>query len=226
MRPYTGEEWLLRDHLKGNVGIFACDDTIVISSMLVNLGQDAYGNNVTTWVNPPTSNAMGNLAQPGVTTNSWLNTLTFMVAFETILNDADGRIWRTDFFAKVDPDAVFFPDRLRNHVKAHVGQPVFYINCVPDKLYGALEVYSKEAMGLYKNNLWRCKNGMGWQGWGEDTYFSSCMRMLGVQPIYDFTLVGDNRCMAAPCSDPWRAAFHPFKDKSSWWGCWHASTHT
>jgi hypothetical protein len=223
MRPWTPEEDLLREQLRWNRGIFACDDTIVISSVKTNLGNDSYGQPVITWANPPPSQQMGDLNQPGVTTNSWLNTATFMIAFNTIIADSAGRLWNNDFFVKVDPDAVMFPDRLRNHVKPHVGQPMFFLNCAPKKLYGALEVFSKQAMGLYKDGHKRCETEMAWQGWGEDYYFSMCLYKLGVKGVADYTLVGDDRCMKAPCSDPWRAAFHPFKDVGSWANCWQMS---
>jgi hypothetical protein len=224
MRPWTAEEALIKQQVNWGRGIFACDDTIVISSAKKWLGKTIYGEDVFTWENPPTSNAMGNLAQPGVTTNSWLNTLTFIVAFETILNDEAGRVWKKDFFVKADPDAVFFPDRLRNHVVAHVGQPVFWLNC-GGSLYGALEIYSKQAMQMYKDGQSRCRYGMAWQGWGEDMFMSGCMRMLGVGAVYDNTMVGDARCNGAPCSDTWRAAFHPFKDPGGWMWCWRQSAH-
>jgi hypothetical protein len=226
MRPNTSEQQLITQQLKKNIGIFACDDYIVVSSAKVKLGTDFYGEDVVTWMNPPPSNQIGDLNQQGVTTNSWLNTITFMVAFDTIMSDSEGRVWEKDFVAKVDPDAVFFPDRLRNHVKAHVGQPVFYLNCQnagQGKLYGALEIYSKQAMMRYHKDSHRCKTELQWQGWGEDLFFSRCMQMLGVQGVADFNLVGDDRCMRAPCTDSWRAAFHPFKDFGSWIQCWHAS---
>jgi hypothetical protein len=223
MRPYTPEQDILREQLRWNRGIFACDDTIVISSQKINLGTDTYGQDVITWANPPPSNAIGSLGQPGVTTNSWLNTATFQIAFNSIMSDSVGRIWKTDFLVKVDPDAVLFPDRLRTHVKPYVGQSVFFLNCVPNKLYGSLEIFSKQAMYSYKDGHERCQNELAWHGWGEDSYFSNCMYKLGVRGITDYNLVGDDRCMRAPCSDPWRAAFHPFKDVVSWANCWQMS---
>merc|ERR1711972_804269 len=63
----------------------------------------------------------------------------------------------------------------------------------------------------------------GKENWGEDTYFRKCMDMLGVGMIADFQLVGDGRCMGAPCTDPWRAAFHPFKDVGGWLWCYNQS---
>jgi hypothetical protein len=226
MRPDTPEQELVIEQLKRGVGIFACDESIVISSKTVNLGRNSYGDDVITWANPPPSNQIGDLSDQGVTTNSWLNTVTFIVAFDTILSDSQGRVWQKDFLVKVDPDAVFFPDRLRGHVKAQVGKPVFYHNCLvggQGKLYGALEVFSKQAMETYHRENHRCKSELHWKGWGEDLFMSKCMLLLGAQGIDDFTLVGDARCMHAPCTDTWRAAFHPFKDLSSWLWCYHQS---
>jgi hypothetical protein len=222
------EQELITEQLRTRASIFACDETVVVSSESLNLGKNQYGQDVWTWKNPPPSNAVGNLSKQGVTTNSWLNTMTFMLAFDTIMNDKEGRIWKRDFLVKVDPDAVFFPDRLRKHVMAKAGQAVYYLNCAQgggNKLYGALEVYSKEAMEMYRNGNGLCKTRLQWHGWGEDLFMSQCMKMLGVEGVADLTLVGDERCMRASCYDQWRAAFHPYKDVGSWMWCWRASTH-
>merc|ERR1712218_22448 len=169
---------------------------------------------------------MGGNLGAGQTTNSWLNTQVFINAFDTILSDSRKRVWHHDWLVKVDPDAVFFPDRLRLHLKPHTPGCLYLTNCNHGgpQLYGALEVYSKQAMGLYKDQSWRCKGMPGKEGWGEDSYFRKCMDLLGVGMIADYALVGDGRCMYAPCTDGWRAAFHPFKDVGAWFWCYDQST--
>jgi hypothetical protein len=227
MRPWTVEQSLLTEALRRGIGIFACDEPIVISSNKVTLGTDVRGKECVTWVIQKPPDAMGVIGQPGVTTSSWLNTETFMKSWDAILA-ADSKIWKKDFLVKADPDAVLFPDRLRKHVSSKVGQPVMYLNCNYNgqpKLFGSLEIYSKEAMDRYRKKKSMCIDGLPWHGWGEDLYMSVCMKdVLGVTGVNDFALVGDHRCVNAPCTDTWRAAFHPFKDVGSYVACWSAST--
>jgi len=223
MRAYTPEEELVKMQFKLHVSIFACDDHIVISNEKVLLGHNASGDPVYTWKNPAPPLSMGVLGGD-VTTNSWLNTQVFIDAFASIIADKKGRLWKHDWLVKVDPDAVFHPERLRWHLKAHTPGSAYFTNCNCNgpKLYGSLEVFSRQAMGAYKDMVETCL-ALNWHGWGEDSYMQKCMDAIGVPMIADYTLVGDSRCMAAPCTDGYRAAFHPFKDISNWRHCWNAS---
>jgi len=167
---------------------------------------------------------MGQYGVAGMTTNSFLNTYTFIIAYDTLI--ASGKVWKHDFLIKADPDAVILPDRIRNHVGGYKGRPVFFANCnvgQGPKIYGALEVLSVPAFGGYKDRIGECK-GLPWQGWGEDMYLGKCLQHLGVMMVEDGNLVGDDRCHAAPCTDGTRAAFHPFKDPATWEGCFLAAT--
>lgn len=210
--------------LKHRIGIFGCDETIVISSINVSLGKNWKGDEVVTWVNPVSNVGMGNLAAPGVTTNSWLNTQIFITAFATILADTEKRVWHNDWLIKADPDAVFFSSRMRVHLKKHNGHAAYLVNCNSGgwKLYGSIEAFSKQAMGRYNDHAKKCLR-LPWHGWGEDSYMQHCMDMLQVRAIPDFALVGDARCSYAPCSDQWRAAFHPFKDVGGYMNCYKSS---
>merc|ERR1711972_495569 len=83
-----------------------------------------------TVVIPTPQVGMGNLNAPGQTTNSWLNTEIFLQAWQFVFYD--GRFKKHDWIIKVDPDAVFFPERLRNNVRQHTspgGASLFYMNC-------------------------------------------------------------------------------------------------
>lgn len=224
MRSGTNEEALIKAQLHAQVGIFDCDEYIVISNELVTLGVNRTGGHVHTWQNPAPALPMGNLGA-GAITNSWLNTEVFINAIDTILSDSRHRVWKYDWLVKLDPDAVFFPDRLREHLKDHTPSNVYFTNCnigIP-RLYGSIEVFSQQAMKTYSYNSWKCKQ-MNWHGWGEDSYFQKCMDAIGVGMVADYTLVGDARCLYAPCTDKWRAAFHPFKDVHSWFWCHESST--
>lgn len=227
MRADTPEEDLIKLQLKNSIGIYACDETIAISSREVVLGKDIHGDDVITWVNPVSEATMGDLSQAGVTTNSWLNTQVFIAAFKTITHDKNERVWKNDWLIKADPDAVLFPDRLRRHLLPHTGEAKYIVNCNYGgqgiKLFGAVEAYTKQAIGRYKDNFDTCKR-LPWHGWGEDSFMQHCMDNLGVSAVPDFNVVGDARCTYAPCSNTDRAAYHPFKDVSGWWGCYKEST--
>jgi hypothetical protein len=106
-----------------------------------------------------------------------------------------------------------------------------FMNCWTDnlpKLYGAIEIFSKEALEIYKNASDQCKS-LNWHVWGEDLYFQVCMRTLGVQLVNNFEIVTDYRCGANrmlgwSCSDVTKPAFHPFKDVWAYNQCWSEST--
>jgi len=227
MKPGGPEQELVELQLKRRAGIFKCNDFAVISSELVNLGFWDDGN-VTTWYNPVPQVGMGTLGG-AVTTNSFLNTQIFIVAWNTLVSSKqlDGH----DFVVKADPDCVWFPDRLATHVKAYMGEAVYFPNCnlfqdsppQGPKLYGALEVFSKQAIDLYGNGgSARCQ-AMDWHGWGEDYYMQMCMLLLGARGQPDYLLVGDQRCIPAGCEDWTRVAFHDYKDPTAWGTCFNVA---
>lgn len=130
------EEEMIRLQLSRRMSIFACNYAAVISTVKVNLGLLA-GTPVYTWVNPLPEGGSG----PG---DPYLNTYTFLMAWDTLMNS--GQVWPFDFVVKVDPDTVFFPSRLREHVSDHVGRVVYFPNCGMGAgtitLLGSLEVVS------------------------------------------------------------------------------------
>jgi len=218
---------LVRRQLHNYLSIFTCDEYAVISTKAIMLGKDKSGE-VSTWANPTAATPMGQYGNDGATTDSFLNTQTFIFAWGTLLKS--GRIFEYDFTVKADPDAVLIPNRLRKHVAAHTGESVYFTNCdkfhddplspaKADRIFGALETFSKAAMQAYNTNEAKCKD-MGWHSWGEDTYIQACMDMIGVGKVLDANAVGDDRCTAAACTSEWQAAFHPFKDPASYLACW------
>jgi len=219
-----GEVALVTSQFKRKASIFACNDFAVISCQKLDLGPDECGRHVTTWANPALQPVgIGNLNSAGVTTNSFLNTDTFIKSWDMLMNS--NAIWKHAWIAKVDPDAVFFPDRLRAHVAPHTGPPQYVLNCLwsgTAKIFGAVEVFSIPAIVLYHQKPWVCKN-MGWHGWGEDYYMEKCMAALGATALVDYDMVGDGRCRGAVCTDKRVAAYHPYKDIGAYWSCWDQS---
>jgi len=229
LRIHGYELPMVRAQQRVGASIFSCEEYVVFSdgNIQQRIGTDGGGRVIRSIIIPPIKKAMGNLHDKGVTTNSWLNTKTFLQMW-TLLEKTDLRYRRHDWVVKVDPDAVFFPNRLRLKLKTHTftGGNLFVMNC--DRygklaMYGALEIFSIHAFNTYLKGTQRCQKDLPWHGWGEDYFMSHCMDMLGVGRLPDFTLVGDKRCHFAPCTDHSRVAYHDFKNLSDWMKCWHDS---
>lgn len=206
--------------LKRRASIFACDRAVVISTKKVLLGT-LDDEPVLTWVNSMQDAEMGTRGSKGSTTNSFLNTNTFIVAWDTLMQS--GQVESFDFVAKVDPDVIFMPARLKEHVQPLWGEAVFFTNCGKYGgevlLYGSVEVISVPAFMIYSANVDRCKS-LDWYGWGEDTYLQRCLGSLGVKAVPDLLQVADKRCLDAPCSDYTKVAFHDYKTPGRWLRCW------
>jgi hypothetical protein len=215
------EVQLIQEQFKRRASIFACNEYNVISNIPMSIGKDECGDEVYTWHNDVKAVPLGNLKN-GQATSSFLNTETFILAWDTLL--AGGKVPDHDFIVKVDPDCVFFPERLRQHLDQFTGQTVLVKNCglYGVKLFGALEAFSEPAIDVYRQHRDQCKE-MNWRGWGEDLYMENCLTQHGVKSVEDFKEVGDGRCKAAPCSDSSVAAYHPYKDSKAYWACWEES---
>lgn len=195
-------------------GIFACDGHAVYSDTHVNI--DGFK----TTLIPSTASGVSTdktAANSQVFMNTWNNLLTTTKWYEY------------DFIAKVDPDCVFFPARLRGHVHSYVGQNVFFLNCgkyVPATMYGALEVYSKSSLGAYLSAHPRCETSFPFGAWGEDKYMTNCLEMLGCKSVVDFgNFLHDERCWGVDCGNKQAVAFHAFKQVNQWYNCWLLSNH-
>lgn len=209
--PGGAEEVLIQEQYKRGVSIFGCDQYEVLSTDKVQLGDSV------------SSKAIEHTVAKS---DSWHNNEMFVRAWEQLLEQ--GSLLKHDWVVKVDPDAVFFPDRLVDHLQPYLGSAAsiaqYLANCnVPagtSKIYGALEVFSRRAMELYRESSPKCKEPLAnWRELGEDNYMQSCMDLLGAENVAAFDLVGDLRCNFAPCTDGSRAAFHAFKDVDSYLDC-------
>merc|ERR1711972_1239828 len=84
-------------------------------------------------------------------------------------------------------------------------------------IYGALEVFSFKAVEQW---VWRGHLCEAPANFGEDKYMTNCMDFLGVMRVRDDTVLGDKLCHSfTSCDNPQNAAFHPFKDVTSWMQC-------
>ncbi|CAE7833419.1 unnamed protein product, partial [Symbiodinium microadriaticum] len=192
-------------------GIFACDGFGVYSDVDV----DIQGLRTI---------PIGSTASGVSVDNTAANSQVFMRTWLTLLNNNDW--WHYDFIAKVDPDAILFPERVRPHLSWHVGAPVFFLNCGKYRpaMYGALEVFSKQALGKYLAQHGSCEHTLPFWSWGEDKYMAGCLEMLGVQALQDYgNFLHDERCWGVDCGNKAAVAFHSFKAVNNWYRCYLSS---
>ncbi|CAK0910887.1 unnamed protein product [Prorocentrum cordatum] len=236
-------EWereLVTFQLQASAGIFACDRTVVFSDgPSLALGRDAEGNDAATWPLRPTSEAPDSRGlAPSSRTASRLSATALARAFDELIGDELGAMWAYDWLVKADLDTVFFPDRLRLHLADHGRGARYLLGCTPRlparaRLHGALAAFSAPAMEAYRRGAARCGLELGQPGREEgavprparegDAVMQQCLELLGVEGLSHLAVLADEECVPAPCSDNWRAAFHPYRDVSSWVGCWHWS---
>jgi len=218
---------LVKSQLTGKAGMFACNDYAVISQEKTLLGKDECGEEVHSWKLNLPQVKKGHYGVDAET-SSWLNVPVFMPCWDAVIKS--GKVWEQDFTVKLDPDAVFFPDRLAGFLEPHKGKAIFTTDCrfwggdQVGKLFGSIEVLSKQAMGSYKGNFKTCKD-LPWQGWGEDMWMQKCMDAISVPAVGMFDQVSDGTCPLggyAPCNQN-KVVFHPKKDAGQWWECWKQS---
>jgi len=218
--------------LEKKVGIFACDDQVIISTK--DLGLDGVQTLVIS------NMQVGGYTDGGTSPNAPI----FVEAWQKLVED--GRWNDHDWTIKSDPDAVLLPDRLRGYLlpdqqPENIYPPPydtpkskgqFVTNC--DKMagwgkgwgdgwpmmYGSLEIISHDALALYYEGREGKCQGPG--GLGEDAYMGLCLRALGVGEL--FMRQGDNVCAGGACSDKSFSSYHPYKDVGSWFDCYAQAT--
>lgn len=149
----------------------------------------------------------------------------------------DGRYRNYDWTVKVDPDTVFFPDRLRQHLRlirppAHTA--LYLKNCdFKFGFLGSLEILSTMAVDAYLQGQDDCAHHIQLKG-GEDYYLKRCMDSIGVGNMEDKSLLNDRYNFekypgkllvnsTEDCQDGWAVAFHPHKYLKEWTNCHSAA---
>jgi len=213
---------ILKKQLFRRTGIFACEEYAIYSefpkSQVVGLAPD--GTNITTIVMPPMKKAV-NTIQGG---SSCIGTETMVNVWDMV--HKDGRYRHHHWILKIDPSAVFLPDRLKGQVKKYSEEPIglFLTTCAKfNSVLPSLEVFSVSAMKLFfGRNQWQC----GAQDPCEESFMTQCMDSLGAKRINGLQLAGDPRCEAAPCTDDSRVLFqNNFQDAASWFKCFNEAIH-
>jgi len=217
MMPSGMELSLIRNQLSQGASIFGCDRWSVYSSELIWLSPGPPSINAVKLdldFHPPTHVA-------GALTATWLNTGNFVKAWDAVIEDSS--FWLNSWAVKVDPDAVFFPARLRDNLrKLDTKEEAVYIRNCPMTFgfYGALEVVSRKAVGAYSWGKERCLKDMDHHLMGEDMFMKRCLDFIGVREVVDYEVLNDGYCGAqpSPCNSG-RAAFHPLKSWEQYSNC-------
>ncbi|CAK0880770.1 unnamed protein product [Prorocentrum cordatum] len=224
---------LLKFQVEHGASIFACDFTSVYNggSDSVDLGKGPNGQVMTKCISDmplPHEKGTYGAVVDGITqtTSSWLSVPTWLRIWEEVRDE--GFYKQADWTVKVDPDAVFLPERLRQHLLPYSSAKPLYIhnqNCFADEFHfsGSLEALSRGAMDTYMDGYPRCKDELPWQGWSEDYYMEYCLDLLQVNHEDDFEVLSDQfgcRFSAPGCTEDNWAAFHPFKDVKTYSECY------
>jgi len=223
MRSTETEVALMREQLARGAGIYGCDEWAVYSDEKM-------------WLSPgpptrlDTTLIAADLNKTGDGINTkYKNSKQFLRAWERMRED--GQYKDQDWVVKVDPDTVFFPQRLKLHLAAAGEDPSrakFFANCRtkdhPHFMFGALEVFSVAAAEEFFKHGHRCEKELKSDQMWEERYISHCLHLLEVHMDSDFALLRDGHCdlkpkPLMPCVDDEAVAFHPLRSPSEYFTC-------
>jgi len=231
MRSWGNDLEILEAQSSRRAGIFGCDERMILSDKEIDLGKTP-GEDRTIAISGHDS-----ILSEGA--GLYKNSDLFLKIWDAV--DRDGRYKYMDWTVKVDPDAVFLPDRLKvrlgggSHSKHH---PTFFANCGakvdvqssehPNFMYGALEVFSQAAVTTYFKGKHRCQNeiraGAAHSMW-EERYMTKCLELLGVamNTWRNLHLLSDAHCdnsKEIPDCAGNAVAFHNFSTPEAYLQCW------
>jgi hypothetical protein len=217
--PWGSEKALLEAQYQEGAGIFGCDEYAAFSSQAIKVAPGV----TALVVNHDLQCAKGGEFQTA------LNTEIFFAVWDKIAEDRRYTLY--GWTVKVDPDAVYLPDRLRyallNH---HEYQGGTYLNNCEMGLHGPLEVFSHLAVERWLSGREECKSHFnakcsGDCKWGEDMFIDQCLeKVLRVTREYDHNLLVEAHCEPPPnwqnCqTNQYVVSFHPFKTPQGYRGC-------
>lgn len=206
-------------------GIFLCDEYAIYSNERIELAPNIF----TLVVDNPLKCDTGGEFQTA------LNNAIFLAVWTKVISV--GRFRFHAWTVKVDPDAVFFPHRLRPIVTQQQETPEgVYLNNCKFGLHGPIEVLSRNAVlnwakGSAKCVLYFHQLCSGPCFWGEDIFLDQCMeRVLNAKRVNVWELLTESHCDPPPrwdeCLNTATVAFHPFKTIDSWQICLRDSLKT
>jgi len=216
MQPHGYERDLMQMHYEKGWSIFTCDEFQIVSNMSINLAPGVVTSSITSDLH----------CEKGGEFGTALNTPIFHQVWEKVLKD--GRYNFNAWTVKVDPDCVFFPDRLRVAVAFHPDTyHGLYLNNCKFGMHGPLEVFSLQAVRIWSTGYQKCQDHFtklcsGACLWGEDMFIDQCLeKVLNVHRSNDWNLLSEPHCDSedwGECSNH-KVAFHPFKTKAKFEEC-------
>lgn len=217
MMPSGYEAALLGTLMSKQLSLFACDEYTVFSDG--NIGISA---------GPPdwlTTEDVGTVKSTyGGPFNLALNSDVFVNVWKKVFSTRKFDL--CDWTVKVDPDAVFFPDRLRSQVQDSRPDDHIYLNNCDQGLHGPIEVISHGGMDVFQSGVDDCVSTLKheWDQSGEDVFLRHCLGKLDISRVDNFQLLSEDRCLwenpvKNGCNSG-KVSFHPFKNEKAWMTCW------
>mmetsp|Transcript_31192 Transcript_31192/g.83443 ORF Transcript_31192/g.83443 Transcript_31192/m.83443 type:complete len:647 (-) Transcript_31192:159-2099(-) len=218
MMPDSYEQNLLKFQHGEGTGIFGCSEYAVYSNSVIEVAEGVKTHVVDSTLKCGKGGEFGTA----------LNTDIFLALWAKVLDE--GRFMLHGWTAKVDPDAVFLPNRLRSLLTRHSESPQgAYLNNCKMGMHGPVEVFSRNALqafGRGKDHCLQHFTGLcsGPCKWGEDMFLDQCLwKVLNVTREFEWALLQEDHCDPPPgwqaCNAPGIAAFHPFKTVKGYQEC-------
>lgn len=218
MVPHGTEPSLIAWQSENRASIFACDATAVYSNVIMTIGS------VTTRMVDSDLKC-----QYGGDSQSALNAWIFIAVWRAVINDQTYKLY--DWTVKVDPDAVFFPDRLKSVLVSHAGSP--YVNNCHYGMHGPIEVLGRVAVARleqgYRSSYdgktpHECVEKLVFGQWGEDMFLDQCLsKVYKLQAPTEPRLMCEDHCDCPDfywCSKSnYHVSFHPFKSVDAYSNC-------
>jgi len=215
----VGEQQLVKYQLMNGIGIFDCNEWAVMTEVTVALNRwVSYGFPAMPAWTPNSADlatwAIGNTQAPTGPEGNALNAFAFAAAWAAI-RDSNRIPWH-DWVVKVDPDTVWFPQRLRLQIRDKIlpygneNNNIFVTNCKRwNTMQGPMEVLSRSAALKMLAQQLQCGS---FDRWAEDQFLVNCLRRLGVNGWMEQNFLNDLYCDGySNCNDQWKVGFHPFK---------------
>jgi hypothetical protein len=222
MQPDSYEQQLLKFQSQQQTNIFGCDAYAIYSNRVIPIDDGVETHVVDSTLKCGMGGEFGTA----------LNLDIFIVVWNKVIEE--GTYLQSNWTVKSDPDSVFLPERLRVILSIYQEEKTgIYMNNCKYGLHGPLEVFSANAVTAWGNGYKQCQQHFeekckGDCMWGEDLFVDQCLwKVLGARRVSDFRLILEDHCDPPEdwqtCSDPSIAAFHPFKNVSSYTQCMNAA---
>jgi len=145
-----------------------------------------------------------------------------------------GEWQKHDWTVKVEVDLVFFPARLKQHLRKlcpPMGGGLYLKNAnVQSGFLGSLEIFSQEAIRMLAATGKKCLGGHVQQK-SETGFVKACMDAIGVGSMTDTSLLDDQYTRGGlagmsrgVCQSGETVGFHPFKTEWVWESCHDAAS--